>query len=136
MRIILGIVWFFLVGAVVHAKSGESKGFLIKTAFEYQAKKTTFKSEATFILDEKNKAWTTLIPPKDGIALLGRLIGSDARSIHMEYIVVNTNQKNAVISTPGINANLGETASIEIGTDSDKVIVGLLATPTTYKKAE
>ena len=136
MRTVLSLIGLFLIAAVVHAKTGDSKGFLIKTVFDYQAKEKTSKSEATLILDAKNKTWTTLLPPKNGIALLGRLAESDSKSIQMEYIVVDTNQNNAVISTPRITALLGETASIELGTSGEKVMVSLLATATTYKKTE
>ncbi|MBY0314566.1 MAG: hypothetical protein K2Q26_03540 [Bdellovibrionales bacterium] len=133
MRALFACISLAFPLAAIQVNAAEQKGFLVKTAFEYQGKDKTSKSESTFILDAKNKAWTTLTEPKDGIALLGRMTSSSSKSIEMEYIVVDTTQKNAVISTPAIKALLGELAKIEVGEkNSGKVSVSLLAQPTAY----
>jgi hypothetical protein len=135
MQSLLAFIGLIISMSILQAGAVEQKGFLVKTAFEYQAKNKTSKSESTFILDAKNKGWTTLTEPKDGIALLGRVTSSDAKSLQMEYIVVDTNQKNAVISTPAIQALLGKAANIEVGQpNGEKVRVSLLAEPTKYMK--
>lgn len=133
MRIFAALIGLIVSVSVTQAFAGKQKGFLVKTGFEYKGKNTTSKSESTFILDAKNKTWTALSEPKDGIALLGRVTASDAKSLQMEYIVVDTNQKSAVISTSAIRAVWGEVAKIEVGQlEGEKILVSLLATPTEY----
>lgn len=119
--------------SVLPAGANEQKGFLIQTTFEYQAKNRISKSDSTFILDAKNRAWTALTEPNDGVALLGRVTSSDSKSLQMEYLVVDTNQKNAVISTPAIHTLLGEAAKIEVGqSNGDTIRVSLIAESTAY----
>lgn len=134
MRVLLIVSGLLFSVSAFSAESAKQTGYLVKTVFEYQDKNKTSKSESSFIIDAKNNAWTTLTEPKDGIALLGRVATSDSDSLRMEYIVVDTNQKNAVISTPAIYAVLGEPAKIEVGeSDGKKVSVSILAKPTEYK---
>ena len=110
------------------------KGFKIDTQFDFQIDQKKVASKSTFILPENNKTWTSLTEPKNGVALLGRVVKSDKDSLHLEYIVVDTTSKNVVISTPAIVARLGEKAEISLGSDSskDKVAISLLAVPTEY----
>lgn len=110
------------------------KGFKIETNFDYQNSGKEIKSQSTFILAKDNKIWTSLTEPKNGVALLGRVVKSDKKSLHFEYIVIDTTKNNAVISTPAIIANLGEKAEITVGSNSDqeKVAISLLATETEY----
>lgn len=109
-------------------------GFKIETALDYQNSGKEIKSQSTFILAKDSKIWTTLTEPKNGVALLGRVVKSDEKSLHFEYIVVDTTKSNVIISTPAINANFGEKAEITVGSDADqeKVTISLLATETTY----
>lgn len=81
---------------------------------------------------EDNKGWTTLTEPKNGVALLGRVVKSDKETLQFEYIVVDTTKNNVVISTPAIIAKLGEKAEITVGTETEKVAISLLATPNEY----
>ena len=120
-----------------HAAVQKQNGFLLKTIFEYKANNKITKSESSFILDAKNKTWTTLTPPKDGITLLGRMMDSNAKSIGFEYIVVNTNEKNSVISTPQMIARIGENATLEMNIpNKEKISISLMASPTEYESAK
>lgn len=112
----------------------KQNGFKVETTFDYHNSGKEIKSQSTFILAKENKTWTTLIEPKSGVALLGRVVKSDKKSLHFEYIVVDTTKNNAVISTPAIIANLGEKAEITVGSNAeqDKVAISLLATETEY----
>jgi hypothetical protein len=132
MRCLLGLtVVFFSMQSF--AKEVQN-GFKIESEFTYESSLKKMKSKSEFILAANHKAWTTLAQPKDGVALLGRVTSSDKKSISLEYIVVDTSQANAVISTPAIIARLGEKAQIEVGSNDskEKVVVSLLATRTEY----
>jgi type II secretory pathway component GspD/PulD (secretin) len=130
MKTLCSLICVFNVVFGTSALASEHKGFLIKTEFNYQGKNKGAKSESSFVLDSSNKSWTTLATPKDGIALLGRVASNDTKFLEMEYIVVDTNEKNAVISTPAIRAKLGEVARIKVGSSElESVQVSLLATP-------
>ena len=109
-------------------------GFKIETAFDYRNSGKKITSQSTFILAKDHNTWTTLTEPKSGVALLGRVVKSEEKSLHFEYIVVDTTKNNAVISTPAIIANLGEKAEITVGSNADqeKVAISLLATETEY----
>lgn len=128
-----------LATLALHAQAASEtrNGLLIKTSFTYESEGKSSKSESSFILDEQNKAWTNLVPPKNGVALLGRMVSKSAGNLHMEYIVVDTTKGNSVISTPAIVAMLGEPAEVGMTAPNGPTIaVGLLATPTTYVKVE
>jgi hypothetical protein len=103
-------IFLTLIFAIFSVQAKAEKGFLIKTS---------------------------LTEPKGGVALLGRMVEADAKSLHMEYMVVDTNQKNAITSTPAIVALLKEPASVGMeNNDGGKATVGILATPTEYTSAK
>ncbi len=113
-------------------------GFRIESAFSYQKSGQMIKSQSDFILAEESKIWTTLIEPKNGVAVLGRVVKADKKSLHIEYLVVDTTKSNAVISTPEIITNFGEKAEITMGSDADpvKVVISLLATQTEFTSSK
>lgn len=110
------------------------QGFKIDTHFEFKNSDKDIKAQSTFILAKDNNTWTTLTEPEEGVVLLGRVVKSEKKSLHIEYIVIDTTQSPAVISTPAFVANLGERAEITAGSKADqkKVAISLLATETEY----
>jgi type II secretory pathway component GspD/PulD (secretin) len=114
------------------AATDMNKGFKVETQFNYSKNGEKIASNSSFILAENNKTWNTLAEPKNGVALLGRIVKSDKATLQLEYIVVDTTKNNAVISTPAIIAKLGEKAEITVGTDTETVAISLLATATEY----
>jgi hypothetical protein len=121
---------------VFAAEIGKSeKGFLLKTSLAYTQNKATTKSESTFILDENNKSWATLVPEKDGLTVLGRMLAHDAKSISMEYLVLDLKRPQSVIAAQKIVNVFDSQAMVESGLETgEKIALAMTATPTDYKK--
>ncbi|MBI1862416.1 MAG: hypothetical protein HYR96_16000 [Deltaproteobacteria bacterium] len=113
--------------------SKTENGFLIKTVLSYTSSSGVIESEREFILPKNNTSWNTLVDPKNGVALIGRLVKSDKKSIHIEYMILDTKKANAIISTPSIAALLGESAEIGTQTDTEQISIKFLASRTEYK---
>jgi hypothetical protein len=114
------------------AETNINKGFKVETHFDYSNNGKKIASKNSFILAEDNKTWNTLAEPKNGVALLGRIVKSDKTTLQLEYIVVDTTKNNAVISTPAIIAKWGKKAELTIEAGAETVAISLLATPTEY----
>ncbi len=127
---VLFLVAFVSIASM--ATINASKGFKIETQFEYSNNDKSMTSKGEFILAENNKSWTTLTEPKNGVALLGRVAKSDKTGLRFEYIVVDTTKNNAVISTPMIITKMGQKAEVTMSTETEKIVISLLATPTEY----
>jgi hypothetical protein len=112
--------------------AAQAKGFAIKTQFQYSDAKKKIDTQKTFMLDEKSTTWNTMADPKDGIALLGRLVKSEKDALQFEYIVVDTTRDNSIISTPVMITKPGVEAKISLGSEKEKVTIALKATPTDY----
>jgi hypothetical protein len=126
-----------VVASIASGKAADAKGFYLKTAFEYQTGEKTTKTENTSVLDANYKGWTTLVPPKDGVTLLGKLIENENKTVQVEYMVIDTNRPNALVSTPSVIARPGEAAHIEsVDSRGQRVSVQLIATPANTAKAE
>lgn len=108
------------------------QGFLIKSELVYTANGEEIKSNREFILPQNNKSWNTLVDPKNGVAVLGRMVKADQKSIHLEYMIVDTKKPNAIISTPSIGALLGENAEISTKGDTEQFTIKLLASRTDF----
>ena len=130
MRIIL--IAFFL--GFPFARAGiKQTGLKIDTTFAYHSKVQNFKTSGSFVLVENYKGWTTLIPPKEGIALLGKVANRRADTVELEYIVIDTSKNFAVISTPGIVTRLDSKAEMTVAGDNEEIQVSLLATQVEYE---
>ena len=133
MKTILFVLTFCcFANAVDSTTQGLHQGFLIKSELIYTVNGAEMKSHRELILSNKNRSWNTLVNAKDGIALLGKILRSDHKSIQVEYLLVDTNQANAVITTPSIMALLGEKTEISAKSDVLEFTVKLLATKTDY----
>lgn len=120
-----------LTGLCQISFAAEPKGYLITTSFEYQIANKTTKSESTIILDMENpQRWNTLVPPRNGVSLLGKLVAIEGDSLTMEYLVVDANRGDAIISSPSIVATVGKEATTETASKSERVLVGIKAIPT------
>jgi hypothetical protein len=126
-----------VVASIAHGKAVDAKGFYLKTAFEYQTADKTTKTETTSMLDSSYKGWTTLVPPKDGVTLLGKLAEGENKTLNVEYMVIDTNRQNTIVSTSSVIAKIGESAKIETADSrGQRVSVQLVATPANTAKAE
>lgn len=133
----LFITMFSLCLASANLNAAPKKtGYLIKSDFAFTTSGKEIKSQSEFIMSEDNKIWTSLVEPKNGVALLGRIVKTDKDAIHMEYIVVDITRPNVVISTPSIIARLGEKAEMSVNGNSEEVKVGLLAKKTEYTQTK
>lgn len=95
----------------------------IATNFEMKTKKTTINTSGTMIVDPSKAQWITLVPPKDGVALLGRVAKLEGKTATMEFMVIDTNQTEALKSNAKIVARLGEQAQIAQGpTESEPTL--------------
>lgn len=100
-----------------------TKNVTIATNFEMKTAKTTINTSGTMIVDPTKPQWITLVPPKDGVALLGRVAKLVGKVATMEFMVVDTNQTEAMTSNAKIVAKLGQQAQISQGpTDSDPTL--------------
>src|SRR5436190_2211515 len=107
----MSLIWILTLSSAF----GALKGYELKTSFEYANGARTVKSETTIVIDDKNMTWMTLSPPKNGLALIGRVVGHHAKRIDIEYVVVDTeNPTSAVIVSPTIKAIIGEKANLVI----------------------
>jgi hypothetical protein len=128
-KVVLALIATTLLGTVSFAATTSIRGITVKTTFQYQNKNKSAATESTLVVDPDSKTWMTVAPPKDGIALLARIAESDSKTVQLEYIVVDTQQANAVVSAPQLKVNLGEAAKIEVAGRDDLVQLTLLATP-------
>src|SRR4051812_20843169 len=101
-----------VLASLAHGKAADAQGFFLKTAFEYQSLGLTQKSETTSVLDANNKGWTTLVPPKDGVTLLGRLTQGENKTVDVEYMVIDTKKLNPLVSTSSVKAKFGQAAKL------------------------
>ena len=131
--ILLNLIVYAMTSLPLFAAT-PNKGYKIETEFSYSQNGHTTHSKSEFILAKETKTWTTLTKPKDGVVLLARIVSQKEPSIGLEYIVVDTKQENAVVSTPMILATLGERSEISVGmTDTNsEVKIGLKAESTEY----
>jgi hypothetical protein len=133
MRTLL-LICPLVLASIAHGKAADAKGFYLKTAFEYQSGDKTTKTESASVLDANYKGWTTLVPPKDGVTLLGKLVENENKTIQVEYMVIDTNRPNALVSSPSVVAKVGESATIESQDNRGRVSVQMVATPAAQAK--
>lgn len=110
-------------------------GYLVDTTFQYKMGERSGRAQSKIIFAKDNTTWNNLVKPSKDVALLGRMVKGDKQQIHMEYIVVDTSRANAIVSTPAIITELGETAEVMVGTSDapEKIAIKLVATPTKYE---
>ena len=116
-----------LTYAAIPHKKIPQQGYLIKSEFIHIDHGKETKMEKEFILAKNNKSWTTLVPTKNGLTLLGRMVKSDQKTIEMEYILLDTKRTHSVLSTPSIAALLGEQSQIGLQTDTEQSTIKLFA---------
>lgn len=116
------------------SEQSKESGYLFETQFEVKTGNKTVTSTSKIVVPKGSKHWTTLTEPKKGIALLGRIMTQTDKTIGMEYIVVDTTKKNAVLSTPQIVTNLGQKAEISSFDGKERVKITLTATETEFTK--
>jgi len=134
------IVLALLITVSAYASPEKRNGFLIKSDLNYSYGDKQVKKSQEFIMDDSLNSWTTLTDLKGGVLLLGKRVKADKETIHMEFIVVDTNKTpNGVLSTPSIIARLGEPAHITIEGNrenkKEKIAFTLTATRTEYNSS-
>lgn len=105
----------------------KNEGYLINTNLKYTtASKKEISASKEFILPADNKGWVTLTDFKNNVVLLGRALKADKETIHLEYMLIDGNQKpNVVVSTPSIVAIFNEPTSIRVGEQGEKPTLSL-----------
>lgn len=79
------------------------------------------------------QAWSAV--PQNGVTLLGRIVSAKKKSLHLEYMVVDSTRDNVVIDSPALIALIGEKAQVEMTGEKEKVSVSLLANPAVYTES-
>ena len=71
-----------------------------------------FDSVKKLSFDSKDRTWKTIANDKSGIMLLGKVVDENAKTVSMEYLILDSKNQNAVLAMPKVVANIGEKASI------------------------
>lgn len=108
-----------MVSGTALASIVPTKNVTIATNFQLKTAKSTIDSTGTLIVDPTKPQWVTLVPPKEGVALLGRVAKLEGKIATMEFMVIDTNQTEAMKSNSRIVAKLGQQAVIEQGPTKD-----------------
>lgn len=132
-RTIIALALLASTTSLAATKKAEEAGYLIQSNLTYQTSEGVVETAREFILPESNKGWTALTAPKSGVVLLGKLAKADLKTIHMEYMLVDTRNDSSVVSTPAIIARLGEEAKVTVEGDKDKVAISLTAKRTKFR---
>lgn len=106
------------------------KGVILKTSFEYKTDERSVRTEKRVFLADRDTKWLNLTRPRDGIVLLGRMVGHDATNLEMEFLIINTNKDDAVLATPIIKTPLGQKAMINMDRPSEKITLSLISKST------
>lgn len=82
--------------------------------YEFNYKENGVKVDAVKKLsyDSKDKTWKTITNDKSGVILLAKVVEENAKTVSMEYLILDSKNQNAVLATPKIVAKLGEKARI------------------------
>lgn len=119
----------------IAAHAADLRGYQIATWFDYDSNGRQLKTETTITIDDKNKTWMTLAPAKNGVTLIGRVVSSAAKTIDIEFVVIDTHLPGVVVVSPEIKAIIGEKANLVIKRPRDeKITISLLAVPFSLKK--
>lgn len=114
----------FLLASISFGYSSltKSKGLLIDIEVSYQVdfKKRVLKNK--FILKDGTKNWVTLIPPNDGVIVLGRPSSLSQETLKMEYILIDSKKKaESIFSTPVMVFNLDEKEYSKVSVKGEKL---------------
>jgi hypothetical protein len=105
-----------------------TKNVTIATNFMLKTAKSTIDTSGTMIIDPTKPRWVTLVPPKDGIALLGRVAKLEGKIATLEFMVVDTNKTEALQSNSSIVTELGKQAQIAQGPTADEPTMKIAVT--------
>lgn len=74
-----------------------SPDFLIKANLSYSRTNQKIESSHQYVLSGAGpkQGWTTLIPAKDGVTLVGRLRSADTKSLGVEALIVDTSKESS-----------------------------------------
>jgi hypothetical protein len=127
------ILFLLISNDSVSFAATQENGFSIESSLTYKSDNKTVTTSDELILPIDSRHWVSLISPKDGVSVLGKLVTSTPTTVHIEYIVLDNSKKpNNIISTPSIVSKLGEKAEIKIeGPESVKI--SLLARPIQFE---
>lgn len=134
-------LWLFGVLAIMsaaiekHALAGKpaedsatlEKGVILKTSFEYKTNENSVKTEKRVFLADRESKWVNLSHPRDGVVLLGRMLKHDQANLEMEYLIVDTNRTDAVLTTPSITTPIGKKSIINLDRPSEKITLSLIS---------
>lgn len=105
-------------------------GFSIATEFDFSNGAKKVKAERSLLVAEDSRSWQSLTKARDGILLLGRVVSADAAGITLEYLVLDTNRDDFVLSTPTMILKFGQKATMTLDNSRDRISITVLATPT------
>jgi hypothetical protein len=106
----------------------------LKTDFQYQSDKKAFQTKTTTFIPANSHHWIALTKSINGVVVLGRVSNNENKAVKIEYILVNTEKDNAVISAPVIIANLEQRADLKVDGKSEIIQISALAHETTRTK--
>lgn len=118
--LVMGYVFICLGLFVGHegisaVRSSLSKSYVIESSFEYRTPKSETKSGHTMLRSADDKSWTAAVPPREGIALLGRITSVEGKNVAIEYMLVDTNNPNGVVYHQKFLVPFGERAEVTVG---------------------
>ncbi len=129
MKLALGSLALTLVTSnAAFASILPTKNVTIATNFQLKTAKSTIDTSGTMIIDPTKPQWVTLVPPKEGVALLGRIAKLKGKIATLEFMVVDTNKTEALQSSATIVTALGKQAEISQGPTPDEPTMKIAVT--------
>ena len=104
-------------------------GLIIEANFKYEAAKKRLTTRRKVFLDRGQHTWFNLTLPKEGVLLLARMITRDETKVSMEYLIIDTDRADAILSTEAINTPLNEPTTITIDRSGEKISLSILMKP-------
>lgn len=101
-------------------------GLRVTTELEFQTGGRTIRTERTVYLPRNSESWHQVTKPREGILLLGRIHSSGADSAVLEYLIIDANRDDFVLSAPKFKAKLNERAQMMLESSKDQIRIQVL----------
>lgn len=109
-------------GKVTEVGSGSlAKSLVIHTEFDYTGPKRRVRTDRSVFLTEEHRDWVNLTHPRDGVAVLGRLLDRDPKQVKLEYLIIDTSREDeGLINPPVLLAPIGQKLLVNLDGQSTK----------------
>ncbi len=122
----------FDVSSASNAPVAPKKAYSMTTEIDYKVGSKRVKQSSTMNIDDQNTGWSLAVPATNGVTVLGRIAKFDTETLQLEFLVLDADTKEVIMSAPRIVTLKGQQAEISSVSDTSKVSLTALVKPITY----